>query len=56
MTTPPTDGKANKHLIRYLANVFAVSPSRITILKSENRSTKILRIVNPIALPGFITR
>lgn len=55
ITAPPVDGKANAHLIRYLAEVFRVAKSRITLLDGETAREKRLRIEAPRALPPAIS-
>ena len=47
ITAPPVDGKANKHLIKYLAKAFKVSKSQITIKNGETSRNKHLIIHNP---------
>jgi uncharacterized protein (TIGR00251 family) len=49
VTAPPTEGKANNVLIRFLAKELSISPSRIEILKglhSREKTLKISGIVN----------
>jgi uncharacterized protein (TIGR00251 family) len=49
VTAPPTEGKANNVLIRFLAKELSISPSRIEILKglhSREKTLKILGMVN----------
>lgn len=46
---PPVDGKANDHLIRYLAKTWDVPRASITILSGETGRRKRLRIINPSA-------
>ena len=54
ITAPPVDNKANKYLLKFLANTFSVSPSRIKIIKGENQRNKRVEILNPQKLPEFI--
>lgn len=51
ITAPPTDGKANLHLVKYLAKLFRVSKSQVIIEKGKSSKYKQVRIVNPAALP-----
>lgn len=51
ITAPPVDGKANAHLIRFLAREFKVARSRITLLAGETGRDKRLRIHGPGRLP-----
>lgn len=45
IATPPTDGKANKTLCRFIAEQFSVPMKNVTILKGESSRTKVLKIV-----------
>ena len=51
ITAPPTDGKANLHLVKYLAKLFHVSKSQVIIEKGKSSKYKQVRIINPGALP-----
>lgn len=53
ITAPPTDGKANLHLIKYLARLFRVSKSHVVIEKGKSSKYKQVRIINPAVLPKF---
>ena len=50
----PVDGKANQHLIRFLAKIFAVAPSRIVLLSGQSNRKKRLRISSPQKLPSWL--
>jgi uncharacterized protein (TIGR00251 family) len=54
ITAPPIDGKANAHLIRFLATTFGVPKSRIRILSGETGREKRLHIESPSKLPACI--
>lgn len=54
ITAAPIDNKANKHLLTFLANIFAVPPSRIALVKGENQRSKRVRIIGPLKLPQLI--
>lgn len=51
ITAPPVDGKANAHLIKFLAKQFKVAKSAITIEAGELSRHKRLRIRSPKVLP-----
>lgn len=51
ITAPPVDGKANAHLIRFLAKAFGVPRSRVTLLGGDSSRSKHLSIDSPTALP-----
>lgn len=55
ITAPPVDGKANTHLIRFLAKTFGVPKSRVEILSGESGRLKRLRIQAPATLPNGIS-
>ncbi|NQV68499.1 MAG: YggU family protein [Pseudohongiella sp.] len=54
ITAPPTDGKANKHLIRYLAKQFKVKQSAITIRSGHTNRHKRLCIESPVVVPEVL--
>lgn len=54
ITAPPVDGKANKHLIAFLAKTFKVAKSNITLLSGETGRNKRLLIQRPKLLPDAI--
>lgn len=51
ITAPPTDGKANAHLLKYLARQFQVPRSRIQIISGHNARNKRIRVGAPRRLP-----
>jgi len=54
ITAPPVDGKANKHLVKWLAKRFGVSQSQVEIESGLSSRDKSLRIHSPAKLPdGF---
>ena len=44
VTAPPVDGKANKALIKFLAEVLDVAKSSITILRGQTSRIKLVEI------------
>lgn len=52
ITAPPVDGKANVHLIKYIAKVFGVAKRKINIVSGETSRHKILSIESPTKLPN----
>ncbi len=56
ITAPPIDGKANQHLLAYLAKLFKVAKSRITLLSGETGREKRVCIDDPQQLPDIIKR
>lgn len=51
---PPVDGKANARLREFLATLFGVAKSQVTLLAGETGRDKRLRIVAPCRLPPGI--
>ncbi len=47
ITAPPVDGKANSHLIAWLARQFGVAKSLVSIESGEHSRHKRVRISNP---------
>jgi uncharacterized protein (TIGR00251 family) len=39
-TAPPTDGKANKAVIRLLATYLEIAPSQLTLIRGETHRNK----------------
>ncbi len=54
ITAPPADGKANQHLRKYLAKVFRVPASRVTLLRGASSRSKQFSIETPRHLPDTI--
>ena len=46
LTAVPVEGKANKELVKLLANKLGISKSKIIILKGERDKNKILEILS----------
>lgn len=55
ITAPPIEGKANKHLIKFLARQFRVSQSQIELLTGDNAREKRFIIRSPKQLPAIIS-
>ncbi|MFO1371270.1 MAG: DUF167 family protein [Candidatus Competibacteraceae bacterium] len=51
ITAPPVDGKANAHLREFLAVLFGVAKSQVTLLAGESSRDKRWRIATPRRLP-----
>ncbi|MFA5531206.1 MAG: DUF167 family protein [Thiohalomonadaceae bacterium] len=52
ITAPPVDGKANAHLLRFIAKAFGVPPSAVTLVSGETGRDKRLRIACPRSFPN----
>ena len=44
LTTPPVEGKANKAVIEFFADLFAIPRSSVTIASGETSRNKVIRI------------
>lgn len=55
ITAPPVEGRANRHLIEYLAASFDVPRSRVTLLRGESGRAKTVQIDSPNRLPSGIS-
>lgn len=51
ITAPPIEGKANAHLIKFLAKQFGVPKSAISIISGELGRQKRLKITQPGKIP-----
>lgn len=54
LTAPPVDGKANAHLVKFLAKQFGVAKNAITIIKGELARQKRVKITEPKKLPEIL--
>jgi uncharacterized protein (TIGR00251 family) len=54
ITAPPVDGRANDHLIRFLAGLFDVPRGRVELLAGHGSRSKRVRIRRPGRLPEDI--
>lgn len=55
VTAAPKDGKATDHMVRFLAPLFGVPVSRITVVFGQENVNKQLRIQAPQKLPAVFT-
>ncbi len=46
LTAPPVEGKANKALIKFLAKVLGVAPSRLEIIAGETGRDKLISVLD----------
>ncbi len=51
ISAPPVEGKANTHLIRFLAKAFGVGRSRVTLIRGSRARRKLFRIQAPARFP-----
>ncbi|WP_290697609.1 DUF167 domain-containing protein [Amphritea sp.] len=55
ITAPPIEGKANVHLVKFLAKQFGVAKSAVSILSGELGRQKRVRIESPKKIPQILT-
>ena len=53
-TAAPADGKANKAVIRLLADFLDIAPSRIRLVRGKTQRNKLVRVSGPIELPPAV--
>lgn len=51
ITAPPIDGKANAHLVKYLAKQFRIAKSQVVVEKGELGRHKQVKIIDPQQIP-----
>ena len=54
IAAPPMDGRANEHLVRFLAGLFGVPRRRVRLLSGAGGRAKRIRIRQPRTLPAAI--
>lgn len=54
ITAPPVDGKANAHIIKFMAKEFGVTKSRIKIIKGELSRHKVIEIDSASKIPEIL--
>ncbi len=47
ITAPPVEGKANTHLLRFLAKAFGVNLSHVSLESGKSARYKLVRIESP---------
>lgn len=52
VTAPPVDGKANQHLVKFLAKLVGVAKSKVTIVRGELSRHKQVKIEGVTELPS----
>jgi len=55
LTAPPVDGRANQHLVRFLAKYCQVPRAHVELISGQTGRTKRVRIKQPNRLPDFIS-
>jgi uncharacterized protein (TIGR00251 family) len=52
VTAPPVEGKANKHIVAWLARQFGVAKSAVSIENGDTSRLKRIRIGSPTRIPA----
>ncbi|MCB1851242.1 MAG: YggU family protein [Gammaproteobacteria bacterium] len=55
ITAPPVEGKANTHLIAFLADSFGVNRRQVRLVTGANSRNKGVRITNPQRIPAALS-
>jgi uncharacterized protein (TIGR00251 family) len=51
ITAPPVDGKANSHLLKFIAKQFGLAASQVDLVSGKSSRSKRLRLKSPRNLP-----
>lgn len=51
LTAPPVDGKANAHLLKFVAKAFGLPRSKVALESGAHSRSKCLRLKSPTRLP-----
>ncbi len=51
ITAPPVEGKANEHLLKFLAKSFGVKRSQVSMQTGQTSRNKLFRIQSPSRFP-----
>lgn len=51
IAAPPVDGRANRHLLEFLADLFGVPRARVTLIRGETGRVKTVQIDTPARIP-----
>lgn len=51
ITAPPVEGKANRHLLKFLAKAFGLPGSRVELIGGKGSRSKTVRLKSPRILP-----
>jgi len=54
ITAPPVEGKANSHLLRWLADLFDVPRARVILASGSMGRRKQVRVKNPGRIPALL--
>lgn len=56
INAPPVDGKANEHLVEFIAERFGVPKRRVVLISGASARDKQVRVTAPVRFPVDISR
>lgn len=56
VTSPPVDGQANAHVLKFLAHAFGVKNKAVCLVAGTTSRRKLVRIMAPLLLPIPVQR
>lgn len=56
LAAPPIDGKANRHLLEFLASVFSVPMANVQLLRGATSRTKTVLVAGARELPTALSK
>ena len=56
ITAPPVDGKANEHLVKFIAKACGVAKSQVEIKSGETGRNKHICVITPKRLPAGVVK
>jgi uncharacterized protein (TIGR00251 family) len=51
LNTPPIEGRANKALLKYIAQIFKVPIRKVELQRGDKSRHKILRVIGSVVVP-----
>lgn len=54
LNTPPIEGRANKELLKYIAQIFKVPPSQVVLQRGDKSRHKVLWVKNCLVDPSIL--
>lgn len=54
LNAPPIEGRANKELLKYVAQLFKVPPSQIVLKRGDKSRHKVLLVKNSLVDPNVL--
>ncbi|ARB92032.1 DUF167 domain-containing protein [Legionella longbeachae] len=54
LNAPPIEGRANKELLKYVAQLFKVPPSQVVLKRGDKSRHKVLLVKNSLVDPNVL--